>query len=177
MKFLGGAVGLLLILGAAVAVAQPVRTQEATCETGPVMIGSGSPDWRRTSLDAGPLGVAEHPLSQMSRTRNGQLLAKMPALVEGHAPVTLSVPPQLRHRAFIYYGFHEGPDGRRSTGFDSPGSSEVVFRPCADKPRTIWPGGIRIKGRRPVRLLVWVEGSSDPIPLALGRPKLHRFTD
>ena len=149
--------------------------QEATCEKGPVMAGSGSPDWRRTSLDAGPIGVLEHPLSHMTRTRNGQLVAKMPALVEGHAPVTLSVPRRLRHRVFIYYGFHEGPDGRRSTGLDGPGFSEVVFQPCADKPRTVWPGGIRVKGTRPVRLLVQTEGNS-PLPLVLGRPRVGRFT-
>jgi hypothetical protein len=146
-------------------------TQEATCETGPVIAGSGSAEWRRTSLDAGPLGVPEHPLSRMSRTRNGQLVAKMPALVEGQAPVTLSVPRRLRNRVFIYYGFHEGSDGRRSTGLDGPGFSEVVFHPCTDRPRTIWPGGIRIRGTRAVRLLVEAEGSTDPVRLMLGKPK------
>jgi hypothetical protein len=178
MRFAGGAIAALALALGGTAAAQPDRTQEATCEKGPVIIGSGSAGWRRTSLDAGPLGVAEHPLSNMSRTGNGQLVAKMPALVEGQAPVTLSVPLRLRRRVFIYYGFHRGPDGRRSTGFDGHGSSEVVFRPCADKPRTIWPGGIRVKGgRRPVRLLVRVEGSSAPIPLPLGRPRPHRLTD
>jgi hypothetical protein len=151
--------------------------QEATCERGPVMTGSGSPDWRRTSLDAGPVGVLEHPLGHMSRTRNGELVAKMPALVEGQAPVTLSVPQRLRHRVFIYYGFHEGPGGRRSTGLDGPGFSEVVFHPCTDRPRTIWPGGIRIKGTKPVRLLVQAEGSPAPVPLALGKPRVRRFTN
>ena len=133
--------------------------------------GSGSADWRRTSLDAGPLGVLEHPLSHMSRTHNGQLVTKMPALVEGHDPVTLSVPQRLRDRVFIYYGFHEGPEGQRSTGLDGPGFSEVVFEPCTDKPRTIWPGGIRIKGRAPVRLLVR-SGTGESFALPLGKPKV-----
>jgi hypothetical protein len=148
-----------------------VRIQEATCEKGPVTAGSGSPDWRRTSLDAGPVGVLEHPLSHMSRTRNGQYVAKMPALVEGQEPVTLSVPPGLRHRVFIYYGFHEGRNGRRSTALDGPGFSEVVFHPCTDRPRTIWPGGIRVKGTQPVRLLVQPEAGQTPLPLVLGRPR------
>jgi hypothetical protein len=137
------------------------------------MIGSGSADWRRTSLDAGPVGVWEHPLSQMSRTHNGQLVTKMPALVEGHEPVTLSVPARLRHRVFIYYGFHEGADGHRSSGFDGPGFGEIVFQPCADKPRTIWPGGIRVRGTKPVRLLVQAEGAPEPIPLVLGKPRVY----
>lgn len=165
---LGVAAALIFAAQAAAA-----GVQEATCERGPVMAGSGSPDWRRTSLDAGPIGVLEHPLSQMSRTRNGQLVAKMPALVEGHAPVTLSVPQRLRRRVFIYYGFHEGPDGHRSTGLDGPGFSEVVFQPCADRPRTVWPGGIRVKGTKPVRLLVQTEGRP-PVPLVLGKPHVRR---
>jgi hypothetical protein len=96
----------------------------------------------------------------------------MPALVEGHAPVTLSVPQRLRHRVSIYYGFHEGPSGRRSTAIDGPGFSEVVFHPCADKPRTIWPGGIRMTGMRAVRLLVQAEGAPQPVPLVLGKPRV-----
>ncbi len=164
---------LVVIVGLlAVPQALAAGTQEATCETGPVIAGSGSADWRRTSLDAGPLGVLEHPLSHMSRTRSGQLVAKMPALVEGHLPVTLSVPQRLRHRVSIYYGFHEGPDGGRSTAIDGPGFSEVVFHPCADRPRTIWPGGIRLTGTRPVRLLVEADGAPKPLPLVLGKPRV-----
>jgi hypothetical protein len=166
---IGAAAALILPAPAAAA-----GVQEASCERGPVMAGSGSPDWRRTSLDAGPIGVLEHPLSHMTRTRNGQLVAKMPALVEGHAPVTLSVPQRLRRRVFIYYGFHEGPDGHRSTGLDGPGFSEVVFQPCSDRPRTVWPGGIRVRGTGPVRLLVEA-GGSPPLPLALGKPRARRF--
>ena len=171
VRFAGGLIGALALALAATATGAPVRIQEATCETGPVIAGSGSPDWRRTSLDAGPLGVLEHPLSHMSRTRNGQYVAKMPALVEGQEPVTLSVPQRLRRRVFIYYGFHEGRDGRRSTALDGPGFSEVVFHPCTDRPRTIWPGGIRVKGTKSVHLLVQPEGSRSPVPLVLGRPR------
>jgi hypothetical protein len=110
----------------------------------------------------------------MSRTRNGQYVAKMPALVEGRESVTLTVPRRLRHRVFIYYGFHEGRNGRPSTALDGPGFSEVIFRPCIDRPRTIWPGGIRVKGTKPVRLIVQPEGSPSPGPLVLGRPRAVR---
>jgi hypothetical protein len=167
-----------MIFAAATAFAAPAEPHIADCERGPVMIGSSSPDWRRELLDAGPLGVRKQPLSEMSRyspRRPGELLTKMPALVEGHDVVTLSVPPRLRHRVFLYYGYYEGPGGKPSTSFyDSPGSAAIEFRPCADKPRTIWPGGIRVKGRQPVTLTVTVEGRSDPVPLRLGRPQLYR---
>lgn len=134
--------------------------------------GSGTPDWRRKSLVAGPLGVFRHPLAKMSETDNGQLIAKMPLLVEGQTPVTLSVPPGQRHRVFLYYGRLRDRSGNPTTQIGrARGFSEVLFEPCADRPRTVWPGGIRVKGRRSVRLVVGVEGRPDAIPLRLGRPK------
>jgi hypothetical protein len=145
----------------------------ASCDPGPVMMGSGKPTWRSESLSAGPLGIRRNPLSEMSPYSQRQpnvLVTKAPALIEGHDTVTLSVPPDLTHRVFLYYGFHEGPDGKRSTSFQGfPGNSSVEFRPCDEKPRTVWPGGIKVKGTRPVRLEVSVAES--PVrTLRLGRP-------
>ncbi|MFN8162603.1 MAG: hypothetical protein U0R26_02010 [Solirubrobacterales bacterium] len=140
-----------------------------------VFIGHGTAGWRSESAVAGPVGVRRHPLSTMSRTRNGQLLAKMPLLVEGHAPVTVSVPPRLRNRVFLYYGRILDREGHPTTSFNGArGYAETVFKPCEDRPRTIWPGGIRVKGRGPVHLLVAVAGRTGSIPLHLGRPRVHR---
>jgi hypothetical protein len=99
----------------------------------------------------------------------------MPVIVEGSTPVTLSVPPRLQHRVFLYYGRLLGRDGKPTTQIGkASGFSEVVFEPCAHKPRTAWPGGIRVKGRKPVRLTVRIEGDPEPIPLPLGRPAVYR---
>jgi hypothetical protein len=132
------------------------------------MIGHGPADWRRGSVSAGPVGVIRQPLHSMEQTRRG-LVAKMPLLVEGREPetVTVSVPPALRQRVFLYYG-------APSTFAADRGYGEIEFQPCANKPRTIWPGGIRIKGRKPVHLLVSVEGRPEPVPLRLGRPQVYR---
>jgi hypothetical protein len=114
-------------------------------------------------------------MSRWGPRRPGHLVTKMPLLVEGHDPVTVSVPPRLRHRVFLHYGTHEGRDGGRSTSFYGyPGDSSIEFRPCPDKPRTIWPGGIRIKGRAPVQLLVEAEGGPARAVLPLGRPQLYK---
>lgn len=174
MKVRAALVTALAAAAISAATATAAGTQVASCDPGPVMIGSGSPDWRREGLAAGPLGIRKRPLRSMSAyspRRPNQLVTKAPVLIEGHQPVTLRVPPRLTHRVFLYYGFHRGRDGRRSTSFtDFPGNSAIEFRPCTDKPRTIWPGGLRVKGRKPVRLLVEISGRSRPLRLRLGRP-------
>ena len=171
LGILGAAIAMLLVPAAPLAA--PVRTQVADCD-GPTVAGSGPPNWRQRSIVAGPLGVFRRPLSHMSKTRSGQLITKMPVIVAGSTPVKLSVPSRLRHRVFLYYGRYLDRSGKPTTLIGrSRGFSEVVFEPCDYKPQTPWPGGIRVKGRRAVRLIVRVEGNPDPIPLQLGRPKVY----
>ena len=168
MHFLAAAV-ITLALGAGSA----AESNVAPCDK--AMIGHASAGWRSESLVAGPVGVRRHPLSAMSQTRNG-LVGKMPLLVEGRAPetVAVSVPPGLHGRVFLYYGFVRGRDGQPTTSFaEARGYAETEFQLCGNKPRTIWPGGIRVKGTAPVQLLVTVEGRPEPLVLRLGRPKAY----
>jgi hypothetical protein len=166
-------VGALAVVGAwlvSAATAAPVEMQVADCGRGPVT--SGPSNWRSQAVVAGPLGVFRSPLSHMSETESGQLVTKMPVITEGSTSVTLSVPPRQRHRVFLYYGRLLDRSGNPTTLLGKArGFSEVVFEPCVNKPRTGWPGGIRVKGRKPVRLTVRVGDSPEPIPLPLGKPK------
>jgi hypothetical protein len=160
----------IVLLGAAAGA--PETANVAPCEK--AIIGHGSADWRSSSLAAGPVGVRRHPLSEMFRTGAG-LVAKMPMLVEGRAPatVTVSVPEPLRRRVFLLYGNAKDRDGNPSTSFrNTRGYSETEFQPCSNKPRTIWPGAIRVRGTAPVHLLVRVEGRPRPIRMRLGRPTI-----
>jgi hypothetical protein len=144
----------------------------ATCDY--AVIGHGPPDWKAQAVTAGPVGVFRHPLRQMSKTANGQLVAKMPILVEGHTPVTVSVPSQLRRRVFLYYGRVLDQDGHPTTTIvGAAGYEETRFEPCPGRPRTPWPGGIRIKGTAPVHLTVRVEGQDERLQLRLGQPKVY----
>jgi hypothetical protein len=164
----------LLTAALTVGVGPTAESNVAPCDK--AMIGHGSADWRSESAVAGPVGVRLHPLSAMSQTRNG-FVTKMPLLVEGRAPdtVTISVPPGLGSRVFLYYGTIRGRDGKPTTSFaDARGYGETEFQLCGNKPRTIWPGGIRVRGDRPVHLLVTVEGAAKPIPLRLGRPRVFQ---
>jgi hypothetical protein len=145
----------------------------APCEK--AAIGHGRADWRGESMVAGPVGVRRNPLGAMSRVADG-LVAKMPILVEGREPdtVTISVPPQLRGRVFLYYGEMRDRDGKPTSSFvNNRGYDETEFQLCGNKPRTIWPGGIRVKGTAPVELDVSVAGRERPYVLQLGRPRLY----
>jgi hypothetical protein len=137
----------------------------ATCRDN-VLVGSGKPGWRSESSAAGPVGMTKWPLREMSTTRAGDLVTKAGVLVEGDSPVVLKVPEEMRERVFLYYG--RGPSGGSISFAESPGFSEVEFHPCEDRPRTIWPGGLRIVGKGSVHLVVETEG--EQIPLKLGRP-------
>lgn len=161
-----------LALGAGTAGAAP-STNVAACDQ--AIIGHGSADWRSESVVAGPVGVRRPPLKRMFPSRRG-LTTKMPVLVEGRAPetVTVSVPPRLRSRVFLYYGRVIGRDGKPTTLITKArGYSEIEFELCDNKPRTIWPGGVRIKGQGPVHLLVEIDGRK-PMRLHLGRPEAYR---
>ena len=176
MKILAVLTAVVATLSAP-ALASSAEPHVASCDPGPVMIGSGKAGWRDESLSAGPLGIRRRPLREMSpytRRQPSVLVTKAPILIEGHEPVTLSVPPRLANRVFLYYGFHRGPGGKRSTSFYGfPGSSSIEFQPCADRPRTVWPGGIRVKGRGAVQLKVTLEGRPGSLTLRLGRPSAY----
>lgn len=130
------------------------------------MIGHGSADWRSESVVAGPVGVRRNPLWTMTRTPRG-LVTKMPLLVEGRDPETVkvSVPAMLRERVFLYYG--------DASAFPrTHGNSEIEFELCGNKPRTIWPGGIRVRGAARVRLHVFTAARAEPFVLRLGKPRI-----
>ena len=138
------------------------------------IIGSGKASWRAESRSAGPVGVSAAAWAQMWRSPAGEYEVKLPLLVEGQKPVTVSVPPDLRRRVFLYYGDIVGRDGKPTDSFaEARGYGETEFQPCPDKPRTVWGGGLRIKGSAPIHLLVHTGGGAAPLPLPLGRPKIH----
>jgi hypothetical protein len=83
------------------------------------------------------------------------------------------VPPDLRGRVFLYYGAMRDRNGQPTTSFaNARGYDETEFQLCGNKPRTVWPGGLRVRGDGPVRLNVSAEGRS--YVLHLGRPTVFR---
>ncbi|HYJ22882.1 MAG TPA: hypothetical protein VEW07_12780 [Solirubrobacterales bacterium] len=170
MHFLAAALATLALAGSS-----PDESNVAPCDK--AIIGHGSADWRGESVVAGPVGVRRNPLRDMSLAR-GWYTTKMPILVEGREPetVTVSVPPRLRDRVFLIYGEVRDRDGNPSFSFrNTRGYGETEFQLCGNKPRTIWPGGVRVKGTAPVRLTVQVKGETNTFVLRLGRPEGHKL--
>lgn len=169
-----GVVAIVLAVGGA---SEPVEAPEASvapCGPPSTPAGSGAVDWRRSSLAAGPVAVPRRPLASMREVRSGQLTTRMPLLVAGHRYVVISVPLALRNRVFLYFGSVLDHEGVRTTSLlGAPGYAEIEFQPCRGRDRTVWPGGIRVIGRRPVWLLVTVEGQPNSIPVALGDPTVE----
>jgi hypothetical protein len=177
MKLLrAGALAGIIIAAVVVLALEPASgasTEWNLADCSKAIIGSGKANWRTESRSAGPVGVSAAAWRQMSRTKSGEYEVKLPLLVEGQAAVTVSVPPDLRGRVFLYYGHIVGRDGKPTDSFAAArGYGETEFRPCLDKPRTVWGGGLRIRGSAPVHLLVHTGGGAAPMPLRLGRPRV-----
>jgi hypothetical protein len=119
----------------------------ATCDD--AIIGSGKAGYRKQSTTAGPFSLFGGGRDFSNASRQGQVfVAKMPAIVAGHGSVTVSVSGGDRNRAGLVYGSLHTPN---SLG---DGATTVVFKPCGDKPRTVFPGGMVMTDRHPVKLQV-----------------------
>lgn len=164
-----GIVAIALAMGGSSEPLEPTEANVAPC--GPPSTAPAAGAWAGGSLGAGPLAVPRRPLARMAEAPSGQLTARMPVLLSGHRYVVLSVPLALRKRVFLYYGPVLDNQGQKTTSLlGAPGYSEIELQLCRDRPRTLWPGGVRVIGHGPVRLLVTVEGRSRSTPLPLGRP-------
>jgi hypothetical protein len=63
----------------------------------------------------------------------------------------LRVPEREQGQVGLLWGRAALAGGRRRVG---EAFSRVVFTPCQDKPRTVWPGGLLLADRHPVTLRV-----------------------
>jgi hypothetical protein len=173
-----GAAGIVAIVLAVGGSSEPFEATEAAVaacgrSSSPPTIGAAA---RRASPPgAGALRLPGQPLAKTVEVKAGQFAARMPVLVSGHDYIVLSVPLALRNRVFLYYGRVADRTGRPLSSLRSVASyAEVEFQPCRDRPRTVWPGAIRVIGRAPVRLLATIEGQPRSIPLVLGSPFSRR---
>lgn len=129
-----------------------------TCKTY-TFIGQGPDDWRRDSYWFGPFGMS-HNLGAGNRDDDGLFRAKAPMVVEGHRSVVLSVPKAERDRVALEIVNGDGP------------LSTLSLKPCADRRRTLWAGGLVLRDLRPVRLNVRTGARKGTV--VIGPPETER---
>ncbi len=160
-------IGMLAISLAGVAGAAPggrypplQAKGEAVATCAHSMRGIGIPLSQRPSKSVGAFGMFEFTPDhrRLRRYRNALLRDKAPVGVAGDATVTVTVPLRPRHRVALGYA------GARPARL-----AKIEFEPCPHKARTAWAGGLTLRDRKPVTLLVAV-GGGPARPLRLGRP-------
>ena len=120
------------------------------------IIGPGPDNWRERSIVAGRFGLAKGNLG-MATPVDGVLTAKRMALVAGRKKLILRVPAAERDRVRLNYGT------LRNIHPFTAGAVQITFAPCQDKRRTVWPGGLMLKDRKPVTLEVVSDGGTTRI--------------
>lgn len=115
------------------------------------------PQWRTRSSVTGPFGFFGPGRNLRHLAREGdRFMAKLPVIVARGRVVTLRIPSRKQ--------------GSVSLGYQGVGGhvEEVTFEACGDRPATAWPGGLVLPDRRPVTLIVEVEGEPR-VPVRVGR--------
>jgi hypothetical protein len=146
----------------------------ATAECEEAMPGSfriGGPDPSRGFTRAGSFGLLQNrdgleraqPAGAALGPRLRRLLVtKWPATVLGDEPVTVSIPAGSRDEAGLVFG--------SLREYDHP-LAQVTFEPCAGDRGTSWPGGLVLKTREPVTLLVTSADGDEVWRLRAGDPE------
>jgi hypothetical protein len=122
------------------------------------LAGPGDPNWRQRSTVVGQFGLYGPGRDFNTVSRMGSAYAtKIPAIVEGRRAVTLRVPRAEEGQVGLIYG------PIRSVAAVGDAATRVTFEPCPDLARTVWPGGLALADRDPVRLEVVSRGSAKQI--------------
>ncbi|MDQ2939658.1 MAG: alpha/beta fold hydrolase [Actinomycetota bacterium] len=118
------------------------------------LAGAGDPNWRKRSTVVGRFGLYGSGRNLSTASRMGTaFVTKIPAILEGRKAVTLRVPASEEGRIGLIYG------GHLFVHAVDEGAAQVTFKPCPDKPRTTWPGGLALADRHPITLEVLIDGS------------------
>jgi len=121
------------------------------------------PGWRSRSAVRGPLGVYGDSLDIRNADRWGPsaFWTKIPVILAGRRPVTLTVAARDRDRVGLTYGPAASSPATSRDGARGLAAAPraVRFVPCPRRVVTAWPGGLALADRRPrVRFELRVEG-------------------
>ena len=132
------------------------------------ILGNADARWRQRSTVIGNLGfygpARDFRLAHRSG-KGGDLITKMPVIIEGNSGATVWVPRGERDRVALLFGAIPTGDLYRI----EDGHAKVRFKPCTDRERTGWVGGLVLHDRRPIALKVRLVGANQTHTVVLGR--------
>ena len=153
-------------LGAADQVKQQTTVNVARCDS--AVGGSADRRWRERSTVVGNVGFygPGRDFRTAQRTaKGGDLMTKMPVIIQGDLGATVWVPRGERDRVALLFGKSPGPDPNEIRD----GNTKVRFEPCTDRERTGFVGGLALRDRQPVALRVRLQGTHRIHTVTLGR--------
>ena len=129
--------------------------------------GEADRRWRERSTVVGNVGFYGPGRDFASAQRSGDsgdLVTKMPVIIEGDSGATIQVPREERDRVALVFGKIPGSEPYEI----SDGFARVRFEPCSNRARTGFVGGLVLRDRRTVALEVRLEGTEQVQTVILG---------
>jgi hypothetical protein len=150
--------------GDAAEVKQQPTVNVAQCDS--AIEGNADSRWRERSTVVGNVGFYGPGRDfRAALDTRGDLITKMPIIIEGDSGAIVWIPRQERDRVALLFGKirHKGP---YEIG---DGYARVRFEPCTDRERTGFVGGLVLRDRQPVTLKVRLQGTHRMRSVRLGR--------
>jgi hypothetical protein len=137
----------------------------ARCDS--AVSGNADRRWRERSTVVGNVGFYGPGRDFRSAQRSdggGDLITKMPVIIQGDAGATVWIPRDERDRVALLFGKIAASEPYEIRD----GYVQVRFEPCTDRERTGFVGGLVLRDRRPVDLKVLLEGKEQRHTVTMG---------
>lgn len=138
----------------------------ARCDS--AIAGNADPRWRQRATIVGNLGFygpgRDFDLAYR-HDKGGDLVSKLPVIIEGSSGATVWVPREERNRVALLFG-----KIRASEPYTiEDGHAQVRFEPCNGRKRTGFVGGLILRDRQKVAFRVRLNGAEQTETVTLGR--------
>ena len=147
-------------------VAEPAGAGVARCDS--AIEGTADPRWRKRSTVVGYLGFYGPGRDfdvAYRHDKGGNLVSKLPVIIEGSSGATVWVPHEERSRVALFFG-----KIRASEPYTlEDGHAKVRFEPCYARKRTGFVGGLILRDRQEVALRVRLHGAEQTETITVGR--------
>jgi hypothetical protein len=134
----------------------------------PSRVDELDPRWReRATVEVDQTWVGLDAVSAWRPHKEADIAVKLPVTIEGHAGVTVRVPPHERQRVALILSDvpRRGPGNSYRV---EDGHQAVRFTPCADRKWSAWVSGLALADPQEIVLNLRVDGAPKPTLVTLG---------